>query len=427
MSKMNILCNAEVVAELIVKDDEFNLIYTDEWSKKGFALSPSLPLNTKLESQAVKNFILNLLPEGEGLEALSLHFQISKANPFGLLNAIGKETSGALSFGMVDKIETSFREISRAELTQRIQKRRAIPITIWDGKPRLSLAGVQEKLPVTIIDGKFGFGEGDVSSTHILKFDKGEENLVLNEYISLKLAQKAGLHVNEAKIDFFGEEPVLVVERFDRKLLEDGTIQRLHLIDSCQLLSFPPQFKYERIYGSGRDVKDFRYGVSFKKLVKIENMLDTPLLYRQSLLDWSILNLCLGNSDAHGKNISFFVKKGSVQLAPFYDVLNISLYDTYEHSLAMGIGDEFEIESIKAFDIALHTHHLNIKPKRFRDNFHRISNAILKEADAIGRGSEIQAINQNFCDHYMQNITTRIKNLKECIQEAQGINVVDYI
>lgn len=427
MNKMNILYNGEIVAELILKDDEFDLIYTDTWKEKGFAFSPSLPLNVKLEPKAVKNFILNLLPEGEGLESLSVHFQISKTNHFGLLNAIGKETSGALSFGNIKTIETSFREVSRAELTERIQKRRSIPIGIWDGKPRLSLAGVQEKLPITIIDGQFGFGEGKYSSTHILKFDKGEENLVLNEYISLRLAQKAGLRVNEAKIDFFGEEPVLVVERFDRKFIKDGTIQKLHLIDSCQLLSLPPQFKYERIYGSGRDVKDFRYGVSFKKLVKIENMLDTPLLYRQALADWSILNLCLGNSDAHGKNISFFVKKGSLQLAPFYDLVNIKLYETYEHSLAMSIGDEFEIEQIKAFDIALHCHNLNIKSKRFLGNFNRISSAIIKESDAIQSSSEVQTINKRFCDHYIQNITTRIENLKLCIQEAQDINVSDYI
>lgn len=427
MNKLNILCNGEVVAELILRDEEFDLVYTDDWRKKGFAFSPSLPLNAKFESKAVKNFILNLLPEGEGLEALSIYFRISKANHFGLLNAIGKETSGALSFGNIQKIETSFREVSREELTQRIQKRRSIPIAVWDGKPRLSLAGVQEKLPIAIIDGKFGFGEGTLSSTHILQFDKGEENLVLNEYISLKLAKKVGLHVNEAKIDFFGDEPVLVVERFDRKILNDGTIQKLHLIDSCQLLSLPPQLKYERSYGNGRDVKDFRYGVNFKKLVKIENMLDTPLLYRQALVNWSILNLCIGNSDAHGKNISFFVKKGSLQLAPFYDLVNITLYDTYEHSLAMSIGDEFEIEKIKAFDIARHCHNLNIKPKRFMENFNRISNAIIKEADVIQSCSEVQTINQSFCDHYIQNITTRIENLDVCIHEAQDINVLDYI
>lgn len=427
MNKMNIFCNGEVVAELILRDEDFDLIYTDDWKDKGFAFSPSLPLNATLESKAIKNFILNLLPEGEGLEALSVHFQISKANHFGLLNAIGKETSGALSFGNTQKIETTFREVSREELTQRIQKRRSIPIAIWDGKPRLSLAGVQEKLPITIIDGKFGFGEGNLSSTHILKFDKGEDNLVLNEYISLRLAKKAGLSVNEAKIDFFGDEPVLVVERFDRKFLKDATIKKLHLIDSCQLLSLPPQFKYERSYGSGRDVKDFRYGVSFKKLVKIENMLDAPLLYRQALVNWSICNLCVGNSDAHGKNISYFVKKGSLQLAPFYDIVNITLYDNYEHSLAMSIGDEFEINKIKAFDIALHCHNLNIKPKRFMDNFNRISNAIMKEADVIQSSSEVQIINQSFCEHYIQNITTRIQNLNVCIQEAQDINVLDYI
>ena len=56
---------------------------------------------------------------------------------------------------------------------------------------------------------KMGFGEGKYASTHILKFDKKELNLVENEYLSLKLARKVGLDVNEVGILKINDEIIL--------------------------------------------------------------------------------------------------------------------------------------------------------------------------------------------------------------------------
>ena len=87
---------------------------------------------------------------------------------------------------------------------------------------------------------------------------------------------------------------------------------------------------YERNFGSARDVQHIRQGVSFQTLMQYETKLDIPLLYKKALLDWSLINLCIGNSDTHGKNISFFVNKSTLTLAPFYDIVNVKLYTTYD-------------------------------------------------------------------------------------------------
>ena len=149
-----------------LKEDRFEITLND----------PSLKLSPHLfsgaDSSSVKYFLMNLLPEGVGLDKLSSMMHISKANVFGLINAIGTETTGAISFHSTpdEPEETSFREIPEQELIDRIQKRQQTPITVWDDKPRLSVAGVQEKLPVMITDeSKYGLGEGDFASTHILK------------------------------------------------------------------------------------------------------------------------------------------------------------------------------------------------------------------------------------------------------------------
>ncbi len=59
----------------------------------------------------------------------------------------------------------------------------------------------------------------------------------------------------------------------------------------------------------------------------------------------------VGNTDAHGKNISFFVGKGGITLAPFYDLVNTALYPEFDQNLAMALGDEFNSS-------AIHTHQL---------------------------------------------------------------------
>lgn len=427
-SSMNIFFNHHVIAKLIVSDsDDLDLLYTEEWKQNGFPLSPCLPLQGVIDKKDVKNFVLNLLPEGNGLEELSKLFHISKANAFALLNAIGKETSGALSFGMVESINTSFREISKEELQERIRERKKTSITIWDGKVRLSLAGVQEKLPLAIINGKFGFGEGKLASTHILKFDTSDTHLVLNEAISLHLAHKAGLAVNKAKIELFDHEPVLVVERFDRKILPTyQEVQKLHVIDGCQLLSLSPSYKYERNFGSARDVQHIRQGVSFQTLMQHETKLDIPLLYKKALLDWSLINLCLGNSDAHGKNISFFVNKSTLTLAPFYDIVNVKLYTTYDQDLAMAIGNEFDIEALKPYDLAMHCNTLNIKQQQLALSFKTISTRIRKELENKDALIHVKEINAAFYDTYTHDIITRMDQLSKVVEEFKKIDFSDY-
>lgn len=106
-------------------------------------------------------------------------------------------------------------------------------------------------------------------------------------------------------------------------------------------------YKYERNFGSGRDVKDIREGVSFQRLMLHKNSMQVPALFIQQFIDWSLINLCLGNSDAYGKNISFFIDAArNLSLTPFYDIVNIHLYPHYAHELAMAFGDEFEIGQI---------------------------------------------------------------------------------
>lgn len=440
MRELNIFNNNILVGHLRSKENsnDFTFIYAVSWIKSGFALTPSLPLTSEVNQVIARNFIENLLPEGSGLDEICNYFNISKSNKFGLIEAIGKETTGSLIFSTNkenNKYDTTFREITQQELSHRIEKRKSIPLSIWDNKPRLSIAGVQEKLLVSIINGKYGLADGDLSSTHILKFDKYDENLVLNEFISLKLAQAVGIKIPNIEIINFNSEQVLKVERFDRNIISDKFIERLHIVDMCQVNGVPVSYKYERPYGSNESTKDIRDGISFKKVFDATSFSKIPVLDKKKIIDWTIVNLCLGNCDAHGKNISFFVdKRGKLELTPFYDIVNIQMYkEKYSQELAMGIYDEFIIENIKAYDFIEFCENNNIKIKTFINRFIELSNKIIINLNNLDlknyTKSKLMSCDMNnkkndeFINRYKKDCINRINTLIENIKIINEITI----
>ncbi|TAL62382.1 MAG: type II toxin-antitoxin system HipA family toxin, partial [Legionella sp.] len=354
---LNVYLGNNLIAELTLQNDQLHWSYSPEWQNSGFAVSPHLPLGEDIPSVNVQRFLRNMLPEGNGLEELVANFHLSKFNTFGLIQALGMDTPGALQLIPTKKTyppSSSFRVINKNELQQRLETRNDFSLIVWDGKPRLSVAGLQDKINVVLNEKhELGFGEGNLCSTHILKFEKQKFSfLVLNEFISMKLAQKCGLNVANVDLMYFGQHPALLVERFDREFISISEVRRRHLIDGCQALNLPPEYKYERNFGSGRDVAHIRDGASLPQIFDFSKECDNPVLTKQQILDWVLFNLLIFNYDAHGKNISFFVGARGIALAPFYDLVNIKMYPQVEHELAMALGDEFDATSTHAYELA---------------------------------------------------------------------------
>ncbi|MEA3397783.1 MAG: HipA domain-containing protein [Chloroflexota bacterium] len=384
MNKLQVNLNELLIGTISIegKDEIYKFEYTDEWKQTGYEVSPHLVLDKTIPSGIIKRFLENLLPEGKGLDDLTSFTHISKNNIFGLIQAMGFETSGALSFGSTHKDTTPlFRPITNKELTQRIDEIESKSIIIWDKKQRLSLAGVQEKLPVLLKDGELGLADGDLSSTHILKFQtKRNENIVVNEYFCMSLAKEAGLMVAEVSLRKYGDHPVFMVERFDRVMGTD-TVKRLHIIDGCQMLDLPSSYKYERNFGSGRDVENIREGASFSKLFEVASLCEVPATAKLQLLDWAIYVLIIGNSDAHGKNISFFINKSGITVAPYYDMLSIIMHENVDHELAMAYGDEFDINNVLGYPLRAFSEETGLNPKLVSTRIKTVCNNVKKALD----------------------------------------------
>jgi serine/threonine-protein kinase HipA len=380
MHSLEVFLNDTFVGMLRIDENgTYRFDYATEYD--GFAISPHIVPHRPASSRTVKNFLENLLPEGKTLEEIAGFTKISKNNFFALIRAVGFESSGALRFGRLDKNEPIFREISEKELARRIDDIQNEPITIWDGKIRFSLAGMQDKLPVFFDGNTFGLADGSLSSTHILKFDTDRFGYItLNEFYCMRLAEKVGLNAAATSLMRVGEHYILVVKRFDRIVRENG-IERLHIIDGCQMLNLPSSYKYERNFGSGRDVKEIREGVSFAKLFKAAERLKVPAVAKLTLLRWALFNLIIANADAHGKNISFFVDKYGLEIAPFYDLLNISMYAHIDHSLAMAFGDEFDADNVLAFDLVDFAHRIGLPKQLVAKELKRLARNVAEHSD----------------------------------------------
>ena len=133
-----------------------------------------------------------------------------------------------------------------------------------------------------------------------------------------------------------------------------GVVRR-HLIDGCQMLGLSVGMKYERPYGDHAGVRDIRDGASLRLLFQAINTYSLqPAVDRLALLRWAIFQVLIGNADAHGKNLSFFVHSSGLSLAPAYDLVCIpALRDPrLSHTLAMAVGDAFVDQDITPFDWA---------------------------------------------------------------------------
>ena len=369
--------------------NRFSFVYTPEWRTSGrpFPLSPQLSLDAaeaqtpELHSAQVRQFFENLLPEGEALDHAAQASGTSKSNLVGLLAAVGKETAGALRVtvhhGEPGQAQSSasagahrdadehnddhgLRLVTPEQLSERIQKRAEIPFSVWDGRVRLSIAGYQDKIAVYEKGGQWFLVDGPrFASTVIVKplpTNPQLASLPGNEYFCMQLAQRVGLDVAPTRLVHV-PEPVLLVSRFDRVEQEAG-VRRLHVIDGCQALGVSVAMKYERPYGDGRDVRHIRDGVSLPKLFGLLDLSPQPARDKQALLRWAIFQVLINNTDAHGKNVSFFYDVQGLRIAPAYDLVctpalkHEQLSDTY----AMAIGDAFSEADLTALEWAHFAH-----------------------------------------------------------------------
>jgi serine/threonine-protein kinase HipA len=297
-------------------------------------LSLSLPLReAPYGSAAARPFFANILPDAALRKAVARKLGLSAANDFALLEAIGGECPGAISFlpaGSRPSSGGKYQRLAPADFDRLIDELPRRPLLAGERGLRLSLAGAQEKLALRFRDGEFFLATGGLATTHIVKpAIRLVADSVRNEAFCMALAGRLGLPVPASWIHQ-AREPVYVVERFDRLVAEDGSVVRLHAEDLCQATGRPPERKYEA--EGGPTLREC--------FTVIKDHSVQPALDQDALVGLTVFNALVHNSDAHAKNLSLLHDGQAVRLAPFYDLLCTGVYGEHGEKLAMGIGGE---------------------------------------------------------------------------------------
>jgi serine/threonine-protein kinase HipA len=328
------------VATIAVADERVQMRYEPYWvTRRGaFPISLSMPLGPDpVDHDRIIPWLANLLPESH-LAEIGQQIGVAPQDILGLLEHIGRDTAGALAIGAPRPPRDEFRPIPKdADLERIINELPQKPFLVGEHGVSMSLAGVQDKLPVSLIDGKLVIPLNGTPSTHIIKPDSNRlPGNVHNEAFCLKLADMIGLDTAKATTGRAGKRLYLLVERYDRLKTSAGQIVRVHQEDFCQLLGYFPSSKYEFTSASVRG------GPGLKALFDGAARFIQPGA-RLPLMDALIYNILICNVDAHAKNYSILIGAGgSAKLAPLYDLMCGEVYPKITKRLAQAVNGRKE-------------------------------------------------------------------------------------
>jgi serine/threonine-protein kinase HipA len=339
MRSLQVYVDRTLVGTLSEENNLWVFNYDPAWvaMERSFDLSPALT-REKLRHEdggterPVQWYFDNLLPEELLRQAIAKEADIKDdEDAFALLEYLGAESAGSLTLlppGVLPSEESALRKLSNEALSQRIQSLPKQTLS-KEAPKRMSLAGAQHKMLVVVQRDMLYEPVGATPSTYILKPDHPNSATypasVFNEYFTMRLADAAGLNVPEVEVRYV-PEPVYLIERFDRVVKKaplatrkrdpsaPPTVNRLHVIDACQLLNKARTFKHS--------------GATLDALVQVIERTTNKLQTRLRLFRWLVFNILVGNDDCHLKNLSFLVSHDAISLAPHYDLLATGAYHT---------------------------------------------------------------------------------------------------
>lgn len=323
-----------------------NFQYSDNADR---ILSLSLPIQKEpFENKQCKGFFNGLLPESEHIRiAIGKKYGINPKNDFSILQAIGYDCAGAVSFFDGDDEQTPLKQLqefyeieyslfSEDELEKFIKELPQKPLATGIEDMRLSLAGAQDKTSVIVVGGQIGYPKNNVPTSHIIKpAINGYDETIENEFICIKSAEKLGIKVPDVKICYANKIKYLLIQRYDRELIANK-IKRIHQEDFCQASNIPSVYKYQS-----------EGGVDFKRCFEILRVTSQPAVAINQFIQLMIFNYLIGNNDAHGKNFSILhYDNGEIKFAPAYDILCSQVYPELSNKMAMKIGGHYNHDEI---------------------------------------------------------------------------------
>jgi serine/threonine-protein kinase HipA len=389
------------VGDVSVNDDGvLSFLYTDRWlaTQGAFPLSLTMPLAAApYPSQVISPWLANLLPEEDQLRILTKSLGLDRADTLAVLEAIGGDTAGALSFGApADRAAWAWTPLTelydiadpQEALERHFEDLERRPFLVGEEGVRQSLAGGQKKSALAVLgpdgtpvlrlprpDDTLAVPRNGAPSTIILKPDNPNlPGITENEVLCLRLAQSIGISAADATVLTTGKRTAICVLRYDRRIGRTGQIQRIHQEDFAQANGIPPGRKYERGTLPGPDLK---------ALLATGRAL--PPSDALAVLDQLIFNILVANTDAHAKNYSILFPVGAEpRLAPLYDVSTVLPWEHVNQYFAQNLaGKRRKPEAMAARHWDAIAGDMGYRPTDLRDRVQELVDAIIVKSPAV--------------------------------------------
>jgi serine/threonine-protein kinase HipA len=255
----------------------------------------------------------NLLPEGALRNLVETQMPTGRVSEFDIIRRLGSDLPGAVVVGDGGGIDAS-------APSPVLQSDTALP------RLRFSLAGVQLKFSSLRQGGRLTLPAQGTTGNVIVKLPHERyPQLPEIEFSSMKLAEAAGVRTASCELlpsstaedipERLRPGPyVLAVTRFDRT--DDGG--RIHTEDFSQVMEAVGDQKYAK--------------ANEESIVNaVRRFAESGAAAIEQAVRRVVINILIGNTDAHLKNWSFIFPAGtSVDLAPAYDIVSIVLLNDDE-------------------------------------------------------------------------------------------------
>lgn len=417
----------EHICGTLVQNDsgDLNFTYAPEWLQSSVSrpLSHSLPLRKESYSKKeCQGFFGGILPEQTSREKIAKNLGVSSKNDFALLEQIGGECAGAVSFVRerenLQVQEHGKRSLDVNQLASILREVPRRPLMAGEEGVRLSLAGAQPKLAVRIEGEQAFLPLGNTPSTHIIKPALHEyKGIVQNEAYCMMLAARVKLRVAPIEVRLFEDIECLLIERYDRLPIAQsgkftGEVERLHQEDFCQALGIISERKYQNEGGP-------RLADCVELIRQASNK---PVIDLLAFLDAVIFNYLIGNCDAHGKNFSLLYSplnfRPTARLAPLYDLICTRAYPELSSKMAMKIGGEYEHAKVLPKHFETFAEEAGLSPPRTLERVANMSNSVLNALEVLRvppECPEVPELIRTQCERMM-----RLLDLKKASGHSDG-------
>lgn len=312
-SQLDVYVRNKLVANLVKEGNRYVLSYLPDATPDDFVsiLMPVRKESWVSEGTLHPYFHMNM-PEGALAEMIKAKFgKAMCAEQMSLLGLVGSNMIGAVRV-VPSGYSLSWRNMPETDLKSLMADHDS-----GNAFGRMMMAsagqGISGVMPKILTAGRATVrGEEWIykHDGHVDAFSNSYEGITLNEYLSLKIAARAGLRVSDCVISEDGH--TLATRRFDSQSAPGKTPSRFE--DFCSLFGLESADKYK--------------GTMERITFVLNKISSSKPQDKETLLRSHILNTVVGNGDAHLKNYGILYSSyKDIRLSPTFDVVTVRAFD----------------------------------------------------------------------------------------------------